>query len=78
MTALRIGVAIAVTAVWVIVYIAPYLKADAPAAPPEVSGVMLLIVGYLVSSAGRDVFKKTTERATRVRDAMKDPADEKP
>lgn len=66
-----------VTLVWAIVYLAPYVKADAPSAPPEVSGVMLLIVSYFVTTAGRDVIKKTTDRAQRVRDALKDPADEK-
>lgn len=78
MNVLRIVVAVAVTLVWAVVYLAPYFKSNAPSAPPEVSGVMLLIVGYLVSSAGRDVISKTTDRARRVRDALKDPVDDNP
>ena len=78
MNALRIGVAVVVTLVWAIVYISPYFSRNAPAAPPEVSGIMLLVVGYLLSSAGRDVIKKSVERAERVRDALKEPSDEKP
>ena len=72
MQALRIGVAVVVTIVWAIVYVAPVYNPALPAAPAGVSGVMILVVVWLLGGAARSGL---AERARRITEAMfADPA----
>lgn len=72
MNALRILVAVLVTVVWVAVYAASILRDDF-SAPPEVSGVMLMVVTYLFGRAFRDGLTRTIkEKGQRVLDSIPD------
>lgn len=48
----RILVALVIVAVWAVIYLLAAFKAG-PAAPPELSGVMLAAVTYLFGSGAR-------------------------
>ncbi len=52
---LRIAVAITITAVWVVVYASTVLFGGDSRYLPEVTGVMLIVAGWLF---GADVFKR--------------------
>lgn len=74
MNALRILVAVLVTAVWVAVYTASVLNPNFHA-PPEVSGIMLAIVTYLFGKSLRESFTNSVrDRARQLADRM--PQDE--
>jgi hypothetical protein len=77
LNALRIVVAVLVTAVWVAVYAASIVRPGF-SAPPEVSGVMLAVVTYLFGRALREGLTKTIrEKAQQVADALpEDPPDD--
>lgn len=68
MSALRIGIAILVTIVWAVVYLAAVFS-HRYTAPPELSAVMLAVVTWLF---GTEIRKQVHRQAEKVADATED------
>lgn len=79
MNVLRVGVAALVTVVWAVVYLASVFNPSI-SAPPELSGVMLAVVTWLMGSAYRKgMQEKVRNTARRLAQEPKDePKDDDP
>lgn len=68
MTAFRVTIAIIVTAVWAVVYLATVFNPNVHA-PPELSGVMLGVVTWLFGSEFRKA-QRARQRLKKAADAL--------